>query len=105
MIVTSITHCPACGSSLKYYDHVDRILRRKGGGIKHVQIRRLRCTGCRKIHRELPRHVLPYKQYEAEIIRGVLEGFITSDTFGYEDFPCNMTMIRWINTLNLQMLL
>lgn len=36
-----------------------------------------------------------YKQYESEIIAGVIEGLITCETFGYEDYPCEMTMIRW----------
>lgn len=35
------------------------------------------------------------KQYEADIIIGVLEGLITCGTLGFEDYPCEMTMIRW----------
>lgn len=42
-----------------------------------------------------PRFIYPYKQYESEIITGVIEGLITCETFGYEDYPCEMTMIRW----------
>lgn len=38
---------------------------------------------------------VPYKQYEAEVIIGVLEGFITCETIGFEDYPCEMTMVRW----------
>ena len=26
---------------------------------------------------------------------GVLEGLITCETLGFEDYPCEMTMIRW----------
>lgn len=40
--------------------------------------------------------MLPYKQYEAEVIIGVLEGLITCETLGFEDYPCEMTMSRWI---------
>ena len=29
------------------------------------------------------------------IIIGVIEGLITCETFGFEDYPCEMTMIRW----------
>ena len=39
----------------------------------------------------------PYKQYEAEVIIGVLEGLITCETLGFEDFPCEMTMLRWLS--------
>ena len=48
------------------------------------------------LHRELPEELFPYKQYESEVIRGVLEGLITCETLGYEDYPCEVTMIRWI---------
>ena len=46
-------------------------------------------------YRELPELIFPYKQYEAEVIIGVLEGFITCETIGFEDYPCEMTMVRW----------
>jgi hypothetical protein len=87
--------CPDCGGDLKYYDKVQRILRTKGRASKHVIVRRLRCAKCGRVHRELPDYILPYKQYEAGIIKGVLDGRITSDTIGFEDHPCEMTMVRW----------
>ena len=87
--------CPNCGHDLKYYDSVSRILRTRGRVTDSVRIRRFRCSNCNKIHREIPDDIYPYKQYEAEIIRGVLEGYITSDTYGYEDYPCATTMNRW----------
>jgi hypothetical protein len=34
-------------------------------------------------------------RYESEIIIGVLEGLITCETLGYEDYPCEATMRRW----------
>ena len=43
----------------------------------------------------VPELIFPYKQYEAEVIIGVLEGFITCETIGFEDYPCEMTMVRW----------
>ncbi len=87
--------CPKCGGNLKRYDNVQRIVRTKGRSTERICIRRLRCIACGAVHRELPNFIYPYKQYEAEIIRGVLEGLITPDTLGYEDFPCEMTMMRW----------
>lgn len=95
MITNDELTCPGCGGALKYYDKVQRIIRSKGRSFKYIEIRRFKCTGCGTIHRELPDDIIPYKQYEAEIIRGVLEGFITSDTLGFEDYPCEMTMNRW----------
>lgn len=88
--------CPKCGGELKYYDSVQRIVRTKGQGTRWIDIRRLRCVVCRTVHREIPKIIFPYKHYEAEVIVGVLEGFITSETLGFEDFPCEMTMTRWL---------
>ena len=95
MISSSKSNCPKCGGQLKYYDSVKRIVRTKYGIKNQVSIRRLRCRKCRALHRELPDFLLPFKQYEAEIILGVIEGLITCDTLGFEDYPCEMTMLRW----------
>lgn len=89
--------CPNCGGKLKYYDSVSRMVRGKFRRVKHIKIRRLRCIKCKCIHRELPNCIFPYKQYDAEIIRGVIEEIITCETLDYEDYPCEMTMIRWIS--------
>lgn len=99
MTVCNTSICPNCGGELKHYDSVKRLLKTKNGVKKHIKIRRLRCKECKKLHRELPESVLPYKHYESEIIKGVQEGFITPETIGFEDFPCGMTMFRWITRL------
>lgn len=95
MVTNDELICPDCGGHLKYYDKVQRMVRTKGRHTKWIKIRRMRCTQCGELHRELPSYLFPYKQYESEIIKGVLEGFITCETFGYEDYPCEMTMFRW----------
>ena len=87
--------CQDCGGKLKYYDKVRRIVRTKGRVSKWVNVPRYQCSECGCIHRYLPDYIYPYKQYESEIIAGVIEGLITCETFGYEDYPCEMTMIRW----------
>ena len=53
------------------------------------------CTA-RSVGRFIENFIFPYKQYESEIIRGVLEGLITCETLGFEDYPCEMTMLRWL---------
>jgi len=95
MVSNNESTCPYCGESLKYYDRVKRIVRTKGRITKHIKIRRFRCQGCCTIHREIPDFIFPYKQYESEIIIGVLEGIITYESLEYEDYPCEMTMMRW----------
>ena len=88
--------CPICGGKLKYYDSVRRIVRTKNHRTGKTILHRYRCLNCGKIHREIPNYIFPYKQYESEIIIGVIEGLITSDTLGFEDYPCEATMNRWI---------
>lgn len=96
MVTNDESTCPECGGKLKHYDKVWRIVRTKDRMTKQVRIRRLRCAQCGIIHRELPEFIFPYKQYEAEVIKGVVEGFITPETIGFEDYPCEATMTRWM---------
>lgn len=96
--------CPDCGGTLKYYDSVKRIVRTKGRKTMWINVRRMRCKICGTLHRDLPAFLFPYRQYEVDIVQGVLEGLITSETLGYEDYPCEMTMRRW-KTQKLQLLL
>lgn len=95
MINVEEIHCPSCGGLLKYYDRVKRFIKVKGGKTEEIYLRRLRCVNCGVIHRELPDNVAPYKQYDFDIIRGVIEGFITSELLDFEDYPCEITMLRW----------
>lgn len=95
MIMTNESSCPKCGGNLKHYDSVQRIVRTKYRLTSYVEVRRLRCQKCGAIHRELPKDILPYKQYELEVILGVIDGLITSETLGFENYPCEMTMNRW----------
>ena len=82
MVMNECSACPRCGGRLKYYDSVPRLVRTKGRQTSRVPMRRL---------------FFPYKQYEAEVIFGVLEGLITCETLGFEDYPCEMTMLRWLS--------
>lgn len=105
MINDNQSNCPKCGGQLKYYDSVKRIVRTKNRITKRVIIRRMKCCKCGALHRELPEFLLPYKQYEINVIIGVIEGLITSSTLGFEDYPCEMTMLRWKTSQKLQLLL
>jgi len=102
MVFNNATVCSVCGGELKYYDSVKRIVRSKRRATKRVIIPRVRCLKCGVLHRDIPDFIFPQKQYESEIIRGVIEGLITSDTLGYEDYPCEMTMRRWRSSQKLQ---
>ena len=95
MVTNDRAACPRCGGELRHYDTVARIVRTKARRTEHIKLRRFRCGRCKTLHRVLPDSLPPYKQYEAEVIRGVLEGSITCETLGFEDYPCEMTMSRW----------
>lgn len=95
--------CGKCGCKTKYYDRVKRMVRGKGGHKYYIFVDRRLCHDCGEIHRDLPDIVLPYKQYEAEIIRGVVEGLIDENTYGFEDYPCNTTMKRWLKNFSQNM--
>ena len=77
------------------YDKVARIVKRKYGIKVRVKLIRLKCMECHSVHRCIPNYIFPYKHYEREIINGVLEGYISSSTFGFEDYPCEKTTERW----------
>ena len=97
MIFVGAVTCPKCSGKLKYFDHVKRIVRTKARKTEWIEIKRFRCMSCGSLHREIPKELFPYKQYEAEVINGVIEGIITCETLGFEDYPCEMTMFRWIS--------
>lgn len=96
MITSKDTKCPKCDGKLKYYDKVQRIVRTKNGMSRWIYIRRFRCLECHALHREIPDSIFPYKQYETDIIHGVIDGHISPFQLEYEDYPCEKTMERWI---------
>lgn len=95
MINNFESSCTKCGGRMKYYDKVSRLVRTKYGNKYKINLRRLKCSLCNSVRRELPEYIFPYKQYESDIIIGVIEGIITCETLGFEDYPCEMTMRRW----------
>lgn len=90
--------CKYCGGPLKHRDYVKRIIKTKGGEKRTIDVERLICKDCGRISRNLPGNLSPFKHYENDVIEGVREGLITPDTLGYENFPSEMTMQRWIRT-------
>lgn len=101
MITHNDLSCPLCNGYLKFYDTVLRTVRTKNRNKKVIKLKRFKCTKCGSIHRKLPRYILPFKHYEKEIIAGVVNGYITCETLGYEDYPCEQTIQRWLSQ-NLQ---
>ncbi len=95
MIINNELTCPQCRGEIRYYDTVSRIVRTKKGVVRWTSVKRYICPICGSIHRMLPDSLIPHKHYEAEIIKGVINGSITPFDLDYEDYPCEMTMARW----------
>ena len=92
---SAISYCPVCGEPLSYRDSCERIMRLEGGDRQRFLIRRLKCSNCGRIHRELPDCLVPYKHYASEVISGVLDGVVTPEDDDSADYPCETTMRRW----------
>lgn len=60
-------------------------------------IERRTCSNksCGRCHRLLPDMLVPYKQYEAQLIEDVIEGVLSEDDIPIEVFPCEATIERW----------
>jgi hypothetical protein len=90
--------CPDCGTQMSYRDSRKRIRRKKGGVKLWVMVSRFLCSACNRLHTALPDFLIPYKHYEAEIIRKVIDGEVTAETIDAETFsrPAEITLARWI---------
>ena len=97
MIKENETLCPICNGELHPYGHATRIVRSKYGKRRKIVINRFKCARCGALHNELPEFVKPYVRYERDILEGVLEGLITPETLGFEDYPSELTMHRWMS--------
>lgn len=89
--------CDMCGRKMKHRDYVKRIMKCGGGKAEWIDVERFSCDTCSIVRRNLPDYLLPYKHYRSDIIRGVIDGQISIFDLEYEDYPCEMTMKRWMH--------
>lgn len=67
--------CPVCGSpKLKIIGSRDRKVFMSSGKTIILVIRRLRCSGCNRVHHELPDLIVPYKRYSSDSIEAIVDG-------------------------------
>ncbi|WP_442957197.1 DUF6431 domain-containing protein [Petrocella sp. FN5] len=83
-------NCPVCGNPLSGYDTKLRNGIQSDGSRRKYRIRRLRCTGCKKTHVELPDFLVPRKHYEVAVIEARLDK--TSNDCPADD----STIRRWL---------
>lgn len=70
-------------------------MRQAGGDRDYIQIRRLKCSHCGRLHNEIPDCLVPHKHYAAKVIEDVIDEAACSDDLPTEDYPCERTMQRW----------
>lgn len=87
--------CSKCGSEMKYYDRVKRIVRREHGTKNIVYIERYFCKSCCIVRRILPNYILPHKHYDKRIIDGFINGVYSNEQLEFEDYPCELTIANW----------
>lgn len=88
--------CKGGCKNLKHYDWRLRKVYDKGRVAVPIKVERLKCKDCGHMTLRYPDDVLSYKQYDKDIYEGVVEGFITPDTYGFEEYPSERTMQRWL---------
>ena len=94
------TNCD-CGGEMKHYDCVKRVVKGRSNSRDFTTIERKKCTVCGRVKRIIPTFLYPHKHYGVEIINGVIDGLITPETLGFEDYPCEITMKRWKKSTDL----
>jgi hypothetical protein len=82
---------PCCGEQLKVIGSRKRTSRSSTGEVRVLALRRLRCTGCRKIHHELPDSLVPYKRYESTCLEDVVSEEAGVSVIAADD----STLYRW----------
>ena len=70
-------------------------MRQAGGEREYIQIRRLKCSHCGRLHNEMPDCLVPHKHYAAKVIEDVIDEAAGPDDLSTEDYPCEQTMQRW----------
>lgn len=85
--------CPCCLGKLKQRDSRKRMVRKYQNEIMWLQIHRMKCIQCGRLHSELPDCVIPQKQYSAEVIKEALEKHLVNKK-SVADVE-NSTISRW----------
>lgn len=97
--------CPICGGEVRHRDYVRRIVRTGGSEKEWIVVERFECSECRLVRRYLPEWLMPFKHYRRDIIEGFVGGWLDNGDLRFEDYPCDMTILRWRRSQNLHTIL
>ena len=73
VITSESPTCPHDGGRLEYRDSVRRTVLNMYSEATLYLLRRLLCSVCGALHRELPNTIQPYKHYGSEVIQAVID--------------------------------
>ena len=65
--------CPCCGEKLFVHGTCKRHLKATGGNAI-LRLRVMECERCRTTHREMPKGIVPYRRYSAEMLCVICSG-------------------------------
>ena len=68
--------CPYCGGNLFVHGTCKRYLKATGRKAT-LRLRVMECERCRKTHREMPKGLVPYRRYSAEMLCAIYSGQLT----------------------------
>lgn len=90
--------CPHCGGKMHVHDYVARRPITRNGTRWKCLIPRFRCLSesCKqRYYRVIPIILMPYKQYESDIVEAVIDGREDENSLCVTDGPAEPTIIRW----------
>ena len=86
--------CPICIGRLIGYGWRQRVMIESDGSTKILNIHRLQCANCNRIHHELPDILIPYKRHCAETIINIIDGNQNEDVI-CDDSTINRILVWW----------
>lgn len=95
MVRESSALCPDCGCHFRPYGSAKRQIRLQFEEIRVTMVKRVKCIGCGHVHRVIPPGIVPFKQYEEDVIAGFVSGDLDSEDVGFESCPSDKTISRW----------
>ena len=87
--------CGRCKTEMKHYDFVTRVVRTGYGRKRYLRVERRYCPKCRRTVRMTPEGLYQFKQYEADIIDGFVNGSNEIFMEEFEDYPTEQTIKNW----------
>lgn len=87
--------CPYCSGRLIRYGHHLRDLKNSSGSRIRFFLQNTECKRCGSHSLLFPDFIIPYKQFEGQLISDVIDDVITKDDMTADKAPEDRTLQRW----------